>query len=111
MTRQALIRILLSLLLLVSQQMASTHVITHLANSVERSNGPLATDDLSSAFAQDQSCSQCLAFAQIAGALGSAAHGLQRVAPASLDIKARTAHCFAAPLTLAFHSRAPPTLS
>ena len=65
--------------------------------------------DLSSSVAQDQSCSQCLVFAQMASAIGSTP---RQFVP--LDLQAERAGGFvaaeAAPRTVCvFHSRAPPS--
>lgn len=71
MTRQALVRVLLSLLLLVSQQMATSHVLSHLtAKANAQQVVSEKAGELSSAFAQEQSCHQCLAFAQLGAPLG-----------------------------------------
>ena len=104
MTRQAFIRVLLSLLLLVSQQMASSHAMSHLAGSISR-------DDSSSLLAQDQSCQHCLAFAQLAGPLASTppAFVLPRQTASVIDlVEVRDA---GARIILAFQSRGPPVLS
>jgi hypothetical protein len=62
---------MLSLLLLLSQQMAMAHALTHLTavlNSSQQQAGAEDTDsELSQALAQHQSCKQCLAFAQLIG--------------------------------------------
>jgi hypothetical protein len=77
MNRRSLIRVLLSLLLLLSQQMAISHAMTHWAGSRERAAQlqklSCAQDErgVGARFAQDQTCEQCLAFAQIASAVGS----------------------------------------
>jgi hypothetical protein len=115
MTRQAFIRVLLSLLLLVSQQMASTHVLSHLSGNLDR---PVVThmqapgeDVLSTAFAQDQTCNQCLAFAQLAGPMPSSPPAFvipQQQFSVSDDVVVRVA---GARIILAFQSRAPPVLS
>lgn len=103
---------LLSLLLVLSQQMGMVHGISHwsgtrshaLAVKAER---PGATP----APALEQNCSQCLAFAQIGSALGAPAHAFAVVldgAPAAIRA--------AAPLRFArtvcvFQPRAPPVLA
>ena len=117
MTRQAFIRVLLSLLLLISQHMATAHALSHwtgtldgaasahgMAKQVVADNG----DDLSSLFAQDQTCNQCLAFAQLAGPIGSSARAF--VAPELLSQAVIGADTVAAVfrILLAFQSRAPP---
>jgi hypothetical protein len=76
MTRTTIVRLLLSLLLLVSQQMATSHALLHWGGALDITASALHQEragDLSSAFAQDQTCTQCLAFAQLAGPLGSQA--------------------------------------
>jgi hypothetical protein len=115
MTRQAFVRVLLSLLLLISQQMASTHVMSHLAGSLERAAAAQVrqggADEISTAFAQDQSCHQCLAFAQLAGPLASTppAFVIPRQCACAIDtVDVRDA---GARIILAFQSRAPPVLS
>jgi hypothetical protein len=114
MTRQAFIRVLLSLLLLVSQQMASSHVMSHLATSIER---PVATqsvaDDgvLASAMAHEQSCSQCLAFAQLSGPLGVTPVTFAVPDHATAGLVPGDLHAGASRTILAFQSRAPPVLS
>ncbi|MBD8531825.1 MULTISPECIES: hypothetical protein [unclassified Massilia] len=119
MMRRSIAHVLLSLLLLVSQQMAFAHAMSHwtgkiapahaLAASTSASIGFDAERDLSSSVAQDGSCSQCLAFAQMASAIGSTP---RQFVP--LDFQAERAGAFAAiaapPRTVcAFHSRAPPS--
>jgi hypothetical protein len=114
MTRQALIRVLLSLLLLISQQMASSHVMSHLASSLDhaaaRAHQPVS-EDMSSAFAQDQSCNQCLAFAQLAGPLISTPPDFILPQQPRFAIEAVDAPVAGARIILAFQSRGPPVLS
>lgn len=111
MTRQAFVRVLLSLLLLISQQMASSHVMSHLTGSVDRvaAAQPAGPDsELSSALAQDQTCSHCLAFAQLGGTLGSKTHAFALPGQQSARIAAAATHDAGARTILAFQSRAPP---
>ena len=111
MTRQAFIRVLLSLLLLISQHMAASHALSHWTGTLH--NGVAVQvhgsgDDLSSAFAQDQTCNQCLAFAQLTGPIGSTARAF--VAPELLSMAVVSADVVSAVsrIILAFQSRAPP---
>jgi hypothetical protein len=115
MMQRRFVHILLSLLLLVSQQMAFAHAMSHWsgklgpAHPVVKLVDAAGDSDLSSAVAQDQSCSQCLVFAQMASAIGSTP---RQFVP--LDLQAERAGGFvateAAPRTVCvFHSRAPPT--
>lgn len=111
MTRQAIVRILLSLLLLASQQMASLHVLTHLTGSGSSGgSAQLAERDnaLSSAVAQDQSCSHCLALAQLAGPLPSTPPAFIVPAAGASAVGLAAAHPAGARTILAFHSRGPP---
>ncbi|RJG14891.1 DUF2946 family protein [Massilia cavernae] len=67
-------RVLLSLLLLISQQMAFAHALTHLTGSLHEPGARHHQQhgkSLSAAVAQDQSCDHCLALAQLGAPLGS----------------------------------------
>jgi hypothetical protein len=114
MMRRRLVHVLLSMLLLVSQQMAFAHAMSHWTGKlgatrpVAQLAQPDDDKDLSSSVAQDRSCFQCLAFAQMASAIGSTP---RQFAP--LDLQAeRVIALFTtelAPRTVCvFHSRAPP---
>ncbi|MFP5393121.1 MAG: hypothetical protein ACLGI6_16505 [Gammaproteobacteria bacterium] len=73
MSRPLFIRILLSLLLVLSQQMASLHALSHLGSVMTGTVQAVDDEDagdLSRAVAQDKSCHHCLAFAQLVGPLG-----------------------------------------
>ena len=119
MMHRRFVHILLSLLLLVSQQMAFAHAMSHwtgtlggtrpVAARFQAVSQPDADKDLSSAVAQDRNCFQCLVFAQMASAIGSTP---RQFAP--LDLRDERALALAttsaAPRTVcAFHSRAPPS--
>lgn len=113
MTRQALfLRVLLSLLLLVSQQMATSHAMSHwgaaLSGGQAQAHSGGDAKDLSSAFAQDPTCDQCLAFAQLAGPLGSHPRGFAAVDLVDVVIGNGTHQPACARTVCAFHSRAPP---
>ncbi|MFB9240490.1 hypothetical protein IV454_24970 [Massilia antarctica] len=114
MTRRLAIRILLSLLLLLSQQMATTHVMSHWSSgSASGQASAQAQPDqdgsgLSRAIARDQSCDQCLALAQLAGPLASHMHGFV-LADAGLTLAASISPQAARARTLnAFEPRGPP---
>lgn len=114
MTRQAFIRVLLSLLLLVSQQMASSHVMSHLAGALDRAavaQSAGADESLASAVAQHQTCSQCLAFAQLAGPLLTKVGAFAVPDHATAGAVPGELRAGAARTILAFQSRAPPVLS
>ena len=115
MMRRCLVHVLLSLVLLVSQQMAFAHAMSHWTGKLGTTHPAAALIqpddgyDLSSSVAQDQSCSQCLAFAQMALAIGGTA---RQFVP--LDLQTERVGAFAstaaAPQTVCvFHSRAPPS--
>jgi hypothetical protein len=117
MMRRRIVHVLLSMLLLVSQQMAFAHAMSHWTGKLGATR-PVAAlvqaqvdndGDLSSAVAQDRSCFQCLAFAQMASAIGSTP---RQFAP--LDLQAERVIALVtterAPRTVCvFHSRAPPS--
>lgn len=109
MTRQAFIRVLLSLLLLISQHMATSHALSHWTGTL---GGVAAVhdtgDDLSSAFAQDQTCNQCLAFAQLAGPIGSTVRAFAAPELLSAAIVHAEAVLAVSRIILGFQSRAPP---
>jgi len=115
MMQRRIVHVLLSLLLLVSQQMAFAHAMSHWTGQrapvhpVAKLVQAAGDNDLSSSVAQDGSCSQCLVFAQMACAIGSTP---RQFVP--LDLQAERAGGFiaaeAAPRTVCvFHSRAPPS--
>jgi hypothetical protein len=115
MMRRRLVHVLLSLLLLVSQQMAFAHAMSHWTGKIGSAHPNAAlvrldTDnDLSSAVAQGRSCSECLAFAQMAGAIGSTP---RKYTPPDLQTERilALATSEAAPRTVCvFQSRAPPS--
>jgi hypothetical protein len=117
MTRRSFIRVLLSLLLMMSQQMAISHAMTHWGGSLERGGAQLKAggadrdSGVSSAFAQDQSCQQCLAFAQIASAVGSSARCFSAGQAASCPPLQSLSQPGCARTVCAFRSRAPPSFA
>lgn len=112
MTRQAFIRVLLSLLLLISQQMASSHVMSHLVGTADNVSAAQIQQGmdvgLSDAVEQDRTCHQCLAFAQMCGPMGSKARVFDLPNPGSFRIASRAVHDSGARTILAFQSRGPP---
>ena len=75
MKRQVLLRVLLSFVLLFSQQMATAHALEHLTAAFDAAAVVQEDDasELAKAVAQHQNCHQCLAFAQLAGPLPGSA--------------------------------------
>jgi hypothetical protein len=113
MMRRSFVHLLLSLLLLASQQMAMSHVIAHLADSVDASAGSQQEQDeddldLASAVAKDQSCHQCAAFAQVAAALGNTPRHFAAPELVARAAPTATARADCTRTVLAFQSRAPP---
>lgn len=112
MMRQVLFRVMLSLLLLVSQQMATAHALSHWSASLDQS-GPVQVqeqdeEDLSSSFAQDQTCNQCLAFAQLAVPIGCSHRAFAAPELVSMAVASEEAHSAIARTRVNFRSRAPP---
>lgn len=110
MMRRCIVHVLLSLLLLVSQQMAFAHAMSHWTGRLVYAPVAAGEDrELAKAVAQDQSCNQCLALAQLATPVSSTLR--QFVAPdLRTEVVAARALREALPRTVcAFHSRAPPS--
>jgi hypothetical protein len=114
MIRRSTIRVLLSLLLLLSQQMAIAHAVSHWsgrsgstpAGAEQQQSGERS---LSEAFALDQSCSQCLAFAQIGGVVGSDPFRFFPIDTGSSQACSDASHFLTARTVCAYRSRAPPS--
>ncbi len=110
MTRHALFRVLLSLLLLASQHMATAHVLSHWSGALDRTqqvHGKVSTDT-SSALALDQSCHKCLAFAQLGGPLPTPFFAFPLPECSAVPVFGADVAAAHARLILAFHSRGPP---
>lgn len=110
MLRRPFCRVLLSLVLLLAQQMAISHALSHWTSQL---GGPVAQQavgdaELSSAFAQDRSCAQCLGLAELASPLP---HSPRAYAPPEsteiLAFESAAADRLAQSARL-FDSRAPP---
>jgi len=119
MNRRFFIRLCLSLLLLLSQQMAIAHAMTHWAGSRDGAaqlqkagaGQDVRGSGVGAAFAQDQTCEHCLAFAQIAGAVGSAPRSVDFDAAASCATGPSATQPGCARTTCAFQPRAPPSFA
>ncbi len=110
MLRRPFCRVLLSLVLLLAQQMAISHALSHWTSQLA---GPVAQQavgdaELSSAFAQDRSCAQCLGLAELASPLPPSSRAY--APPESTDILALDAVAAGrlAQSERLFDSRAPP---
>lgn len=112
MTRRTMFRVLLSLLLLLSQQMAMSHAVSHWSGSLGSSARVHEDADsrLSSAFAQDPTCNQCLAFVQLAGALGNPECRFAFATIGSYALAGGVRHASCIRTLVAFQPRAPPAL-
>lgn len=73
MLRRSIIHAFLSLLLVVVQQLALTHVLSHGTDGEHQSarRQPAGNGELSRKLASDRICHQCLAFSQVVFAVGS----------------------------------------
>lgn len=117
MTRQAIIRVMLSLLLLMSQQMAIAHGMTHWAGAqkgaaqLQKAPGQHAERGVAPGFAQGQTCEQCLAFAQLAGAVNSPSRAFVADPAASCAVAASPTQPGWARCACPFQPRAPPFLA
>lgn len=109
MSRQVLFRVLMSLLLLFSQQMATAHVISHWTGSAETVSLSSASDeDKSRALALDHSCNKCLVFAQFAAPLPSSFTAFAAMQADPLPADGALVAAAHARTILAFQSRGPP---
>ena len=117
MNRQFFVRVLLSLLLLLSQQMAMSHATTHWAGSrdgaaqLQKSGGEQESRGVGVAFAKHQTCEQCLAFAQIASAVGSSPRCVAVDCAAVCASGPTATEPGGARTTCVFQSRAPPSFA
>lgn len=125
MTRQVFVRVLMSLLLLFSQQIATSHVLTHWTGSVATAAlvQPLSDADIVHAdnvdadkgdpdnlrtAAKDQSCNKCLMLAQFGAPLVSSVLSYAAPQLPSLPVDGAAIAAAHARTILAFQSRAPP---
>ena len=111
MTRQVFFRVLMSLVLLFSQQIATSHVMTHLTGPADIAalvQPASEADDTARAIAKDQSCNKCLMFAHFAAPVGSGALSYAPPAQSSLPVDGAAVAAAHARTILAFQSRAPP---
>lgn len=114
MIRRSVFRVMLSLVLLLSQQMAMSHALSHWASQIGGSRVTASLQqgiddgELSSAFAQDQSCAQCLGLAQLGAPLVNSPRAY--LPPEMVSVHALDAATLAwrVQTTRAYDSRAPP---
>jgi hypothetical protein len=112
MIRRRLVHVMLALMLLVSQHMALSHAMAHWANARETaSNEQGAESRVAKSLSQDQTCDKCLAFAQIASAVGSASGNAIAIEVESISVAPQVCHADLARCDLAYQSRAPPAVA
>jgi hypothetical protein len=99
-TRHILLRVLLALSLLVSQQMAMAHLVSHLSGSHNESSGKQV--------AGDQYCDDCLSAAQLGSAATNTVIPILTDAGPAVAPSLHVAHLFLAGTACPFQSRAPP---
>lgn len=102
---------LLSLLLVLSQQLGMAHAISHWSD-VRQSGEAVQRIDAekggSAGLALDHNCSQCAAFAQLASALPTQEYLFPAVAYGTPAVATATAQAQPAPSARPYDSRAPP---
>ena len=114
--RRPIVTVLLSLLLVLTQQMAFTHALSHWtanrsADVVQLTAQPDDDSGVSKAQSFDQSCEQCLAFAQIGTPIEVSIYSFP-VAREPVSITAlKPAAALCPRAVCVFHSRAPPVLA
>jgi hypothetical protein len=113
MNRRSIIRVLLSLLLLLSQLMAASHAMSHATARMGKGTPvtlaeQAAADELSRSFAQDPTCDQCLGFAQLSGSIGSDTRSIAMQANQACQVAHRSNESAIARIHSPFQSRAPP---
>ncbi len=113
MIRRRLIHVMLALMLLVSQHLAITHGMAHWANAREVASRSEqgAESRVAKSLAQDQTCDKCLAFAQIASAVGSASGNALALDVSSVAVAPRADQAKLARCDVAYQSRAPPAVA
>jgi hypothetical protein len=113
MIRRRFIHVMLALMLLVSQHLALSHAMAHWANAREiaSSTEQGAESRVAKSLSQDQTCDKCLAFAQIATAVGSASGTALAVDVTSVPVAPQSCHANLARCDVAYQSRAPPAVA
>lgn len=107
---------MLSLLLVLSQQMGISHALSHWSgngNGSGRTSASAGERQVRPAksLALDQSCDQCLAFAQIGSALDTAFHTFPVIQSGALAVPGGVETSYCRRTVCVFQSRAPPVLA
>jgi LPS sulfotransferase NodH len=110
MKRSSFIRVLLSLLLLVSQQLAVSHAISHLTGSTDKSVNVHfdGTSKPSKPVANTHSCAHCFTSGQMASAIGSSAYVFPAVDVQWMRFASLAPAADCTSTVCVFQSRAPP---
>jgi hypothetical protein len=109
--------VLLSLLLVLSQQLGITHAIAHLSDLSQRNTqqqlelSGRSAGSVSKNLALDQNCDQCLAFAQIANALDTPSYTFPVVEHAAPVAAFAITPSACRRTVCVFQSRAPPAFA
>lgn len=115
--KRQIVYALLSLLLVLSQQLGMAHAISHWSDSRQTGQAgqhlqprqqPDPEKGGSAGLALDHNCSQCAAFAQLASALPTQDYAFPAVAYSAPAIATATVPPPRAPLLRPYDSRAPP---
>jgi hypothetical protein len=110
MKSSPLIRVLLSLLLLLSQQMAIGHVMSHWTGTQENAAQIRGSQkqEPSKGSAHELGCTQCFAYAQLATAIGTSTYSLPFVPVHFVHFTQLSSSADCVRTLCAFQSRAPP---
>jgi len=111
--RRPIVFVLLSLLLVLSQQMGITHALSHWSGQRTIETAQLGADNDGTPKAQsfDQSCEQCLAFAQIGTPHDVNVYSFPVAGVDASAVAADPALVLSQRTVFAFRSRAPPVLA
>ncbi|MBA5604020.1 hypothetical protein H3H36_01410 [Duganella sp. FT3S] len=112
--RRTFAYVMLSLLLVLSQQMGISHALSHWSGSgrvTANAGGGERQLRANKSLALDQSCEQCLAFAQIGSALDTAIHAIPAMRAGAVAVIGGPETSCHRRTVCVFHSRAPPVLA
>jgi len=120
--RRPIVFVLLSLLLVLTQQMGFTHALSHwsaqrscvsggAADAVQLASQASEDDDGPRAQSFDQSCEQCLAFAQVGTPLDVQLYSFPVTSSDAAAVAADQSLVLCQRTVCVFHSRAPPVLA
>jgi hypothetical protein len=109
MSRNLFLRVVLSLLLLVSQQSALSHAMSHWTGGDQTEQAQSGSKRTASkGSVHDANCAQCLSYAQMASAIGSPAYVMPALDLAAVHLVSPIPASDCARTDCVFQSRAPP---